>query len=242
MPQRRKLSIARRASRALLLLILVLACASTVTVLVLRYADPPTTAFMLRDRVLAHGSKPGNRIRQQWVPWVAISPHARLAVVAAEDQKFPDHGGFDVDSIRAAIVSHLSSDGDAARLRGASTISQQVAKNLFLWPERSWVRKVLEAGFTLLIEALWPKRRILEVYLNIAQFGDGVYGVEAAARAYFGKTAAEITADEAALMATVLPNPVRFQMARPSTYMRERQRWIRRQMSQLGGIGYLDRI
>jgi monofunctional biosynthetic peptidoglycan transglycosylase len=176
------------------------------------------------------------------VPWGRISPHVRLAVVAAEDQKFPDHHGFDVAAIRSVVESRLADGADGAAMRGASTISQQVAKNLFLWPGRSWLRKGMEAGLTLLIEALWTKRRILEVYLNVAQFGDDVYGVEAAARINFGKGADALTVHEAALMAAVLPNPVRLRIARPSAYVRERQRWILRQMRQLGGPGYLASI
>lgn len=234
----RRPSLVRRIARALLLLVVLLVAASIAAVLAFRFIDPPTSAFMLRDALAA----PGGQVQQRWVPWDAISPHARLAVVAAEDQKFPDHRGFDVESIRAAVTAHLEADSRDARLRGASTISQQVAKNLFLWPGRSWLRKGLEAGLTVLIELLWPKRRILEVYLNIAQFADDVYGVEAAARTYFGKPASALTPEEAALMAAVLPNPVGLSIARPSAYVRARQRWILRQMRQLGGAAYLEPI
>jgi monofunctional biosynthetic peptidoglycan transglycosylase len=238
----RRPSLLRRLARRLALLAFVAVAGCVATVLALRYVDPPTSAFMLRDRLGTHAAEVGTPIQHVWVPWSAISPHAAVAAVAAEDQKFPHHAGFDVHAIRMAVESRLAADAGGEPLRGASTISQQVAKNLFLWPARSWLRKGIEAALTLLIEALWPKRRILEVYLNIAQFGDDVYGVEAAARHFFGKAASEVSADEAALLAAVLPNPLRLSIARPSPYVRERQRWIRRQMRQLGGVAFLDRI
>jgi monofunctional biosynthetic peptidoglycan transglycosylase len=153
-----------------------------------------------------------------------------LAVVAAEDQKFPEHFGFDFEAIADAIE-----EGEKGRrLRGASTISQQVAKNLFLWESRSYLRKGLEAYFTVLIEALWSKTRILEMYLNIAQFGDGIYGVNAAAQTYFNKPPSALTIRESALLAAVLPNPVRFKVPAPSSYVQGRARKIERQMRNLG--------
>ncbi|MEZ3500142.1 monofunctional biosynthetic peptidoglycan transglycosylase [Pantoea sp. KPR_PJ] len=170
-----------------------------------------------------------------WVGHDEISPWMALAVIAAEDQKFPVHWGFDV----AAIESVLGSDGD--RMRGASTLSQQTAKNLFLWDGRSWVRKGLEAGLTVGIETVWTKRRILTVYLNIAELGPGIFGVEAASQRYFHKPASRLTMAEAALLAAVLPNPVRFRAEAPSGYVRQRQQWIMRQMRQLGGQGFLQR-
>jgi monofunctional biosynthetic peptidoglycan transglycosylase len=164
-----------------------------------------------------------------------IAPVAALAMVAAEDQRFPAHGGFDFAAIRAAIEQRLRGEP----LRGASTISQQVAKNLFLWNRRSWLRKGLEAWFTLWLELLWSKRRILEVYLNIAEMGAGVYGVEAASRRFFGISAQELAPAQAALLAAVLPNPRRLRADAPGDYLRQRQRWILNQMHQLGGPGYL---
>ena len=160
----------------------------------------------------------------------------KVAVIAAEDQRFLEHRGFDLASIRAA----LDERAQGGRVRGASTVSQQLAKNLFLWPGRSWLRKALEAGFTVLIESFWPKQRILEVYLNVVEFGPGVYGVGAAAEVYFRKAAAELTAEEAALLAAVLPNPQRLQVAAPSAYVRSRQRWILIQMRSLGGTRLLQ--
>lgn len=170
-----------------------------------------------------------------WVGHDEISPWMGLAVIASEDQKFPTHWGFDV----AAIESVL--DKSDNRMRGASTLSQQTAKNLFLWDGRSWVRKGLEAGLTVGIEAVWTKRRILTVYLNIAEFGPGIFGVEAASQRYFHKPASRLTAADAALLAAVLPNPIHYRAAAPSGYVRERQQWILRQMRQLGGEGFLQR-
>jgi monofunctional glycosyltransferase len=157
-------------------------------------------------------------------------------VVAAEDQKFPSHRGFDVESIGDAWEQRAR-----GRVRGASTISQQVAKNLFLWSGRSWVRKGFEAWFTVLIESLWSKQRILEVYLNVAEFGPGIYGAEAAAQRHFGKPAAALTRREAALLAAVLPDPRAMRAAVPSAYVARRARWIERQAAQLGGPAYLGR-
>jgi monofunctional biosynthetic peptidoglycan transglycosylase len=165
-----------------------------------------------------------------------ISPQMALAVMAAEDQKFPDHWGFDVAAIEKAL-SH--NEKRPTRIRGASTLSQQTAKNLFLWDGRSWLRKGLEAGLTSGIELVWTKRRILTVYLNIVEFGDGVFGVEEASQRFFHKPAKRLTAAEAALLAAVLPNPHRFRADAPSGYVAQRQQWIMRQMRQLGGEGFL---
>jgi monofunctional biosynthetic peptidoglycan transglycosylase len=186
---------------------------------------------MLQDSVAGLISGAGRaRVAYRWVPLEAMSPHLPLAVVAAEDQRFPTHHGFDLDAIREAIETEETS----GRLRGASTLSQQVAKNLFLWRGRSWVRKALEAYFTVLIEALWPKRRILEVYLNLAQLGERLYGVGAAAPQLFRKPASALSAREAATLAATLPNPVRLRADSPSRYLRARVAWIERQMGQLG--------
>lgn len=206
------------------------------SVLLMRWIDPVTSAFMLRERASAALTGDRNfRLRYRWVDERAISPQMKLAVIAAEDQKFPSHWGFDVESINKALEKHRR----GGRVRGASTITQQVAKNLYLWPGRSWVRKGMEAYFTVLIESLWPKRRILEVYLNVAEFGKGVYGIDAASRQFFRKPPARLTMQEAALLAAVLPNPKRFRADKPSAYIRARQGWIVRQMYGLGGTGYL---
>lgn len=171
-----------------------------------------------------------------WVSMDEISPWMGLAVIAAEDQKFPDHWGFDISSIEKALAHNERNEN---RVRGASTLSQQTAKNLFLWDGRSWVRKGLEAGLTLGMETVWSKKRILTVYLNIAEFGDGVFGVEAAAQRYFHKPASRLTISEAALLAAVLPNPIRFKANAPSGYVHSRQAWIMRQMRQLGGEAFM---
>lgn len=171
-----------------------------------------------------------------WVSMDEISPWMGLAVIAAEDQKFPQHWGFDVSAIEKALAHNERNEN---RIRGASTLSQQTAKNLFLWDGRSWVRKGLEAGLTLGMETVWSKKRILTVYLNIAEFGDGVFGVEAAAQRYFHKPASRLSLSESALLAAVLPNPIRFKVNAPSGYVRNRQAWIMRQMRQLGGESFM---
>lgn len=213
----------RRVLRTMLGLIVMLALLSWLPVLALRWVDPPTTAFMLQDtserRPLLH----------EWTPWSRIGEQLPLAVVASEDQKFADHFGFDLKSIQSSIEDYEDGEG----LRGASTISQQVAKNLFLWPGRSFVRKGLEAYFTLLIELSWSKQRILEVYLNVAEFGPGIYGAGAATKHFFDRAPSEVSAQEAALLAAVLPNPKRLRVDRRTDYLAERQSWIVTQMARL---------
>ncbi|WP_414671884.1 monofunctional biosynthetic peptidoglycan transglycosylase [Leclercia sp. UBA1284] len=172
-----------------------------------------------------------------WVSMDEISPWMGLAVIAAEDQKFPEHWGFDMGAIEKALAHNERNEN---RIRGASTLSQQTVKNLFLWDGRSWVRKGLEAGLTLGMETVWSKKRILTVYLNIAEFGEGVFGVEAASQRYFHKPASKLSPAEAALLAAVLPNPIRFKASAPTGYMRSRQAWILRQMRQLGGEGFMQ--
>ena len=227
----------RRLSRALAILVVSWLALSWLTVLVLRFVPPWTSAVMMERRVDAwlHGER-DFRLRQHWVPWRQVSPYVPLAMVAGEDQKFPFHHGFDLDSIQDA----LDDADEGKRLRGASTISQQTAKNLFLWNGRSFVRKGLEAYFTVLIELSWPKRRILEVYMNIAELGDGIYGVGAASEAYFHVPPARLGPAQAARLAAVLPSPRRLHADRPSAYVLRRAQWIERQMQQLGGPGYLD--
>lgn len=205
-------------------------------VCLLKWVAPPTTSFMVQRKWQAVTARePETTIRYEWVAYANISPHMRLAVVAAEDQRFPHHCGFDLEEIGKVWRSRQN----GGRVRGASTISQQVVKNLFLWPERSLFRKGLEAYFTLLIEFIWDKRRILEVYLNIAQTGDRMFGVEAASRTYFNKPVGELTRQEAALIAAVLPNPYHYSVQKPSDYVKRRKQWILRQMNSLGGVGYL---
>ncbi|MBI5042189.1 MAG: monofunctional biosynthetic peptidoglycan transglycosylase [Gammaproteobacteria bacterium] len=199
-------------------------------ILVMRWIDPVASAFMLQRQVAIWSEGSRQWVKYEWVDWEYIAPALPLAVVAAEDQRFPQHWGFDLE----AIAKAWERQSTGGRVRGASTISQQVAKNLFLWSGRSWLRKGLEAYLTLAIEALWPKRRILEVYLNIAQFGGDVFGVSAASERFFGKAPVQITAHEAALLAAVLPNPVRYRADRPSGYVNQRAARIRQFMRQLG--------
>ncbi len=175
---------------------------------------------------------------QDWVAMDEISPYMALAVIAGEDQQFPQHWGFDFDAISSAFQYNGSHQ---RRIRGASTLSQQMTKNLFLWEGRSWVRKGFEAILTAGVELVWTKRRILTVYLNIAEFGPGVFGVEEAAQRYFNKPAKRLTASEAARLAAVLPNPILFNAQSPSAYTLKRQRWIERQMTQLGGKSFLHK-
>lgn len=219
----------RRLLSGVIVVIALFVLVSLAVTLPLRWVDPPTSAFMLRD---TSGRIP---VAYRWVDWDEIGSAAVLAVVAAEDQKFKAHFGLDIESIRDSIETSRK----GGRLRGASTISQQVAKNLYLWSGRSFVRKGLEAWFTLLLEAFLPKRRILEIYVNIAQFGPGIYGVGAASDHYFHKAPGRLYDREAALLAAVLPNPVRMDVASPSDYVRERQVWILGQMARLRREGWL---
>lgn len=196
-------------------------------VLLFRFVDPPTSMVIVAQRLEAKGPF---QLKQQWVPRSRISPALQLAVIAAEDQKFPSHHGFDVEAIEDAIEDHL----EGRSSRGASTLSQQVAKNLFLWSGHSWVRKGLEVWFTVLLELCWPKGRILEVYLNLAELGPGVFGVEAASRLNFGKPASLVSAHEAAQVAAVLPNPKVRRITSPSAQVAQRVGWIEEQARRLG--------
>lgn len=206
-------------------------------ILLFSFLPVPFSAVMAERQLSAWLSGDfGYVAHSDWVSMDEISPWMPLAVIAAEDQKFPEHWGFDMDSIEKAI-SH--NERNEKRVRGASTISQQTAKNLFLWDGRSWIRKGLEAGLTVGMETVWSKRRILTVYLNIAEFGEGTFGVEAAAQRYFHKPASRLSASEAAMLAAVLPNPIRFKANAPSGYVHQRQQWILRQMRQLGGEPFL---
>jgi monofunctional biosynthetic peptidoglycan transglycosylase len=206
--------------------------ASVLAVVAFRWIDPPTSSVMIQHGITQ--AVPQYR----WVPWEQIAPSVPIAVVAAEDQRFPTHRGFDVGAIRTA----LDENRRRAHKRGASTITQQVAKNLFLWSGRTWLRKAFEAYFTVLIELTWPKRRILEVYLNVAQLGEHVFGVGVASAVYFGKPAARITPHEAALLAAALPNPRARRPDRPTPSVQARASWIAAQVRQLGGPSYLSSL
>ena len=211
-------------------LVLFFLTSSFILVGLLRFTPAPTSAFMLHRHIEDFKSGKGFQpIRHQWVPREKISRYAFAAVIAAEDQRFFQHHGFDTDAIYQAIDTYLG----GGKLRGASTISQQVAKNLFLSPARNFWRKGLEIWFTALLETLWPKQRILEMYLNIAEFGNHLFGIEAAAQYYFGISAKQLTARQSALLAATLPNPLKFRADRPSDYLYKRQAWILRQMKNL---------
>ena len=208
-------------------------------VLLLRWINPPVSAFMLRYTFHQSASITDLALPDyRWVDWERISPNAALAVMASEDQKFPMHGGFDFDSMADALDDYVHGE----KLRGASTISQQTAKNLFLWPGRSMLRKALEAWFAIWLEIFLPKQRILEIYLNIIEFGPGIYGIEAASIKYFNRNADRITPDQAARLAVVLPAPHKINPVRPSWYVQRRSAWVRKQMRQLGGTKYLEHL
>lgn len=234
-----KRSFFRRLGLSILGILLFCVAASVVAVALLRWVNPPYSAFMAETQLAAWAKHDRTYVfRHRWVDLNQISPNLPLAVVASEDQKFPDHWGFDVEAIERAYEMNQHSH----RVHGASTISQQVAKNLFLWSGRSYFRKGLEAYFTVLIEACWPKRRILEVYLNIAEFGLGTYGAEAAAQRFFHISAAKLTRSDAAVLAAVLPDPKRLIAAAPSVYLQQRRDWILGQMQALGGPEMLGEI
>jgi len=207
---------------ALLLLVILVLCGLT---LPLRWIMPATSAYMVADR---HSNQ--RAVHHLPVAGENISAHLKLAVIAAEDQSFPHHHGFDIKQIRDAVESHRG----GKPLRGASTISQQLARNLYLWPGGGWFRKGLEAMITVPLELFVPKRRLLEIYLNTVEFGPGIYGAEAAARHYFKKPAAELSRAEAALLAAVLPSPKTLNAGQPDEYLRQRQHWILGQMDNLG--------
>ncbi|HEX9831161.1 MAG TPA: monofunctional biosynthetic peptidoglycan transglycosylase [Thermodesulfobacteriota bacterium] len=218
---------------AILKLMLYLLVITVGWVLLYRFVNPPFTPLMVIR--YAEESSKDRSISKKWKDYKDISYDLALAVIAAEDQNFLKHNGFDVEAIQEAADTNKK----RKKVRGASTISQQVAKNAFLWPSRTWLRKGLEGYFTFLIEIFWSKKRILEVYMNVAEMGEGVYGAEAAAQLYFKKPAKSLTRGESALLAAILPDPRRMSPAKPSEYVYERQRWIIQQMSNLGSLKLL---
>lgn len=211
-------------------------------VLVLRFVDPPFSSFMLIRHAEAWASGDFRyRTAHDWRDLDKMSKHVPVALIASEDQLFAEHAGFDMRAIEKARASNER----GRRIRGGSTISQQTAKNLFLWSGAGWsrwLRKGLEAWYTFWMETLWPKQRILEMYANFAEFGDGVYGAQAAARTWFRKDAARLSAAEAARLAAVLPNPKRYSVARPGPYVQRRSRAIQRQMRAIGGVSALREL
>jgi monofunctional biosynthetic peptidoglycan transglycosylase len=211
----------RRIGRIVLFLASGFVIVSLVLVALYREVPPPTTPLMLLRRVEGYG------IDKSWRPLAAISPHLVRAAMASEDAKFCEHHGFDWQAIAEAWRRYRLRIG---KLRGASTISMQTAKNVFLWPGRDWLRKALEAYFTALIELAWGKERIIEMYLNVVEWGPGIYGAEAAAQFHFHKTAAALSADEAARLAAVLPDPLKWSASRPDRYVMSRAAFIREAM------------
>jgi monofunctional biosynthetic peptidoglycan transglycosylase len=230
---------ALRATAFILMVALSFVLFSAGVVLLLSVFNPPVSAFMMEKGLGAWMA--GNmkyHSQHSWVSLTDISPYLCLAVVAAEDQRFPNHNGFDL----RAIGDALKDKQKRRHPRGASTITQQTAKNLFLWPGRSLVRKGLEAYLTMLLELLWTKPRIMEVYLNTIELGEGIFGARAASQKYFHKPPSRLSMDEAALLAAVLPNPLTLRVDNPSEYVRERQNWIKEQMDMLGGTSYIREI
>jgi monofunctional glycosyltransferase len=209
-------------------IILVLFIAQLVYIVLLRWVDPPITVTQLSSWI------DGNGLKRDYVNWNEMSPHMKLAVMASEDQLFAEHNGFDWKSIQKVIEDSGKKTKKAKRIRGASTISQQVAKNVFLWSGRSWIRKGLEVYFTFMIELVWGKERILEVYLNVAEMGKGIFGVEAASRTYFKKPALKLTQTEAAQIAACLPNPKKYTVRPLSSAVKRRAPWIEQQMANIG--------
>jgi len=212
---------------------LLLLAAHLIYIILLKWIDPPITVTQLASWITGDG------LKRDYVDMKDISPDAALAVIAAEDQLFPDHNGFDVKSIKKAMDTNTK---NANRLRGASTISQQVAKNVFLWQGRSWLRKGLEVYFTFMIENIWGKKRILEVYLNVAEMGKGIFGIEAAAQKYFKKPAKKLTRAESAKIAACLPNPKKYTVNPPSSYINNRYPWVVRQMNNLNDDDDIQRL
>jgi monofunctional biosynthetic peptidoglycan transglycosylase len=219
--------------RKLKKILLVLIIFQLVYIVVLKWINPPITFTQLSDWVSGYG------LKRDYVDFEDMSPSIRLAVMASEDQLFPDHNGFDIASIKKALSNNKKKN---KRIRGASTISQQVAKNVFLWQGRSWFRKGLEVYFTFMIELFWSKQRILEMYLNVAEMGKGIYGVEAAAQSYFRKSAKKLTRTEAAMIAACLPNPKKYTVRPPSRYINRRYPWILTQMNNLEGDEDVDKL
>lgn len=225
-----------RLKRTLIRFIIFFFASSIGAVILFKFVPIPFTFTMLSRKIEAIAVGENSKIYYDWTPYDKISKEAPLAVVAAEDQLFPEHYGFDFKSMNTAFNRNLK----GKKIRGASTISQQVAKNVFLWQTRSYIRKAIEVYFTVLIELIWGKQRILEVYLNIAETGDMTFGVEEASKRYFGKSAINLSREQSARIASVLPNPRKWSIAKPGPYVVRRTGQIARQMRALGGPAYLS--
>ena len=230
----------KRLIRLVVLLVVISILLLFAVLLVFRWAPIPTSSFIYQQNSLAEKSpKTYEPAAYQWADWDEISPQLAIAVIAAEDQRFPNHWGVDTIELKKALSEKRSAKGNP---RGASTITQQLAKNLFLWNGRSYTRKILEAGLSLALEIAWPKKRILEVYLNVAQFGDAIFGAKEASRLLFDKDVKKLTREESAMLAAVLPRPAVSDVNDPRPELRKRQQWILKQMKQLGGLNYLKKL
>lgn len=237
--KRKKKGLFSRVFTFLFRSLLIFFLGSVLQVLFYKWMPPLITPIMVFDKVESFfDAEKKFDLRYEWASIDKISPYMALAVIASEDQKFADHFGFDVKAIEEAIKENK----EGGRIRGASTITQQVAKNLFLWPSRDYFRKALEAYYTLLLEIFWSKQRIVEMYVNIAEMGYGIYGVQSASEVFYKKDAINLNRNEAALIAAVLPNPKRFSVNNPSGYILGRRNWIVRQMYQLGDVKYLEKL
>ena len=221
----------------LFIIIMLFFALSFFQVILLKWINPFTSSVMIQRQIEKVFSG-GGFIHYSWVDYDNISKQVALAVVASEDQNFPYHIGFDFEQIDKAIKENKR----RRHLRGASTITQQLAKNLFLWEGQSFIRKGIEAYYTVLLEYFWSKERILEVYLNIAEMGKDVFGVGAASIIFFNKLPIRLTKSEGALIAAVLPNPKRYSIKYPSGYVRSRQQWVMKQMDSLGGVSYIENL
>lgn len=228
----------KKCFRYLVLSLIGLMVISVLMTLSLRWINPVGSILMIERKIESWQIKQPISIKREWVDWKDISDYLKLAVIASEDQNFPTHHGFDFDAIQQAL-QHNAKGGS---LRGASTISQQVAKNIFLWSGRSWVRKGIEVWFTAWLEVLLSKERILEIYLNSAEWGEGIFGAEAAAQYYFHVSAKHLTKEQASLLAAVLPNPRNWNPAKPTAYIRSRGEFIQQQMNNLGGVSFLKKL
>lgn len=230
----------KRLLKGLIFLLLLAIILLFALLIVFRWLPLPTSSFIYQQNALAQASPDTyEKAAYQWADWDEISPQLAIAVIAAEDQRFPDHWGIDTIELNKALHEKRSKNGTP---RGASTITQQLAKNLFLWNGRSYTRKIVEAGLALAIEISWPKKRILEVYMNVAQFGDAIFGAREASRILFDKDAKSLTREEAAMLAAVLPRPAVSDVNDPKPALKRKQQWILKQMKQLGGLNYLKKL
>ena len=233
-PKSKKTTLRKRISSIVTKVFLWFLMVTVLWVLVYRFVNPPITILMIQRNMERSSNELPHKMEKKWVDFEDISDNMKRAAVSAEDQLFLKHIGFDVKAIEKAFATNKK----GKKIKGGSTISQQTAKNVFLWPGRSWIRKGCEAYFTVLIELLWSKERILEVYLNVIEMGDGIYGAEAATQAYYGKSCKKMSRAQAALIAACFPNPRRWTPKKATTYIRHRQYLIMKNMRRLGPLDF----